>query len=121
MPGLRVSLMECGFAWLPSLWRFDKDWKGVWREVPWVKEHPSTYVRRHFRATTAPAHMPADRPQAISELLGMIGAELLLHASDYSHDHGTSAAALYDLLDETALARVRDANAVALYGLAPGT
>ena len=35
---LRVMLMECGFAWLPPLlWRFDKDWKGVWREVPWVK------------------------------------------------------------------------------------
>jgi predicted TIM-barrel fold metal-dependent hydrolase len=121
MPGLRVSLMECGFAWLPSLlWRFDKDWKGVWREVPWVKEHPSTYVRRHFRATTAPAHMPVDRPQAIGELLEMVGAELLLHASDYPHNHGTSATALYDLLDETALAQVRDANAAALYGLEPG-
>ena len=34
-PDLRVSLLECGFAWLPPLlWRFDKDWKGVWREVP---------------------------------------------------------------------------------------
>jgi predicted TIM-barrel fold metal-dependent hydrolase len=122
MPGLRVSLMECGFAWLPSLlWRFDKDWKGVWREVPWVKEHPSTYVRRHFRATTAPAHMPADRPEAISELLAMVGADLLLHASDYPHNHGTSATALYDLLDENALAQVHDANAAALYGLAPAT
>jgi uncharacterized protein len=122
MPGLRVSLMECGFAWLPSLlWRFDKDWKGVWREVPWVKEHPSAYVRRHFRATTAPAHMPADRPQAISQLLEMLGADLLLHASDYPHNHGTSAAALYDSLDETALTQVQDANAAALYGLAPAT
>ncbi len=26
------------------LWRFDKDWKGLWREVPWVKEKPSAYV-----------------------------------------------------------------------------
>lgn len=120
MPGLRVSLMECGFAWLPSLlWRFDKDWKGVWREVPWVKEHPSAYVRRHFRATTAPAHMPAHRPEAISELLEMVGADLLLHASDYPHNHGTSAAALYALLDETTLGQVRDANAVELYGLPP--
>ena len=48
-PDLRVVLSECGFAWLPSLlWRFDKDWKGVWREVPWVKHRPSEYVREHF-------------------------------------------------------------------------
>jgi uncharacterized protein len=34
-PDLRVILAECGFAWLaPPLWQFDKDWKGVWREVP---------------------------------------------------------------------------------------
>ena len=41
-PSLRVVLLECGFAWLPPLlWRFDKDWKAIWREVPWVKEKPS--------------------------------------------------------------------------------
>ena len=44
-PDLRVMVTECGFAWLPPLlWRFDKDWKGVWREVPWVKRRPSEYV-----------------------------------------------------------------------------
>src|SRR5690606_28259514 len=61
-PGVRVVLAECGFAWLPFLlWRFDKDWKALWREVPWVKERPSAYVRRHIRATTAPAQLPQDR------------------------------------------------------------
>jgi len=34
-PDLRVCLAELGFAWLPSLlWRFDKDWKALWRENP---------------------------------------------------------------------------------------
>ena len=48
-PDLRVVLIECGFAWLPLLlWRFDKDWKGVWREVPWLKHRPSEYVAEHF-------------------------------------------------------------------------
>ena len=61
VPSLRVVLLECGFSWLPPLlWRFDKDWKAVWREVPWVKDKPSEYVRRHFRAATAPAQLPAD-------------------------------------------------------------
>ncbi len=52
VPSLRVALLECGFSWVPPmLWRFDKDWKAVWREVPWLKARPSEYVRRHFRAT----------------------------------------------------------------------
>jgi hypothetical protein len=51
---------ERGFSWMPALlWRFDKDWKGVWREVPWVRERPSDYVRGHFRATTEPAQAAA--------------------------------------------------------------
>ncbi len=68
-PELRVVLSECGFAWLPALlWRFDKDWKGVWREVPWVKRRPSEYVREYFSFTTAPAHLPADAT-AVAQLL----------------------------------------------------
>jgi uncharacterized protein len=71
-PDLRVVVSECGFAWLASLlWRFDKDWKGVWREVPWLKHRPSEYVRDHFRFTTAPAHLPSD-PVPLGQLLEMM-------------------------------------------------
>jgi uncharacterized protein len=118
-PDLRVSLQECGFAWLPALlWRFDKDWKGVWREVPWVKEKPSEYVRRHFRATTQPAHLPASSRQHVRELVDLIGAGWLLHASDYPHDHGPGAQALYDALDEEETRAVLETNAAELYNLA---
>lgn len=117
-PELRVSLLECGFAWLPSLlWRWDKDWRGLWREVPWVKEKPSSYVLRNFRATTAPAHLP-DTPRQISELVGMIGHEWLMHASDHPHVHGRGADALYAVLDEDAAQAVRSGNAAAFYRLA---
>jgi predicted TIM-barrel fold metal-dependent hydrolase len=114
---LRVSLMECGFAWLPALlWRFDKDWKGVWREVPWVKERPSVYVRRHFRATSAPAHLPGDPKQA-AELVALVGSDWLLYASDYPHDHGPSGEALFDVLDAASRQAVLDGNAAELYRL----
>jgi predicted TIM-barrel fold metal-dependent hydrolase len=118
-PNLRVSLLECGFAWLPPLlWRFDKDWKGVWREVPWVKDKPSEYVNRHFRATTAPSHLPTSSPRQVAELVEMVGPQWLMHASDYPHDHGPSAAALYAALDEEGPRAVRYENAAEQYRLA---
>lgn len=117
-PGLRVSLIECGFSWLPPLlWRFDKDWKAVWREVPWVKQKPSEYVRRHFRATIEPGHLPAD-PRQLVEVVEMVDAGWLLYASDYPHDHGPGAGRLLDVLDAEAAAGVRHGNAEAFYRLA---
>jgi predicted TIM-barrel fold metal-dependent hydrolase len=117
VPDLRVSISECGFAWLPPLlWRFDKDWKGLWREVPWVKKEPSAYVREHVRATTAPAHLPPDAAQ-VAELVEMVGSDWLLYASDYPHDHGASGELLFEVLDDDRAAAVRRGNARAFYGL----
>jgi predicted TIM-barrel fold metal-dependent hydrolase len=117
-PELRVVLIECGFAWLaPLLWRFDKDWKGVWREVPWVKRRPSEYVREHFRFTTAPAHLPGD-PVALDQLLEIMdGAGNLVYASDYPHEHGDGLPALLDRLSEEQRHDVMCGTAADLYGL----
>ena len=106
-PDLRVVLVECGFAWLPPLlWRFDKDWKGVWREVPWLRRRPSEYVREHFRATTAPAHLPRD-PVLLDQLLQMLdGPGMLAYASDYPHEHGDGIGALLDRFTEEQRRRV---------------
>jgi hypothetical protein len=118
-PDLRVMLMECGFAWLaPLLWRFDKDWKGVWREVPWVKHRPSEYVLEHFTFTTAPAHLPASDTVAVKQLLEMMDAPATLaYASDYPHDHGDGLSVLLDQLTDEGRRRVMWGNAAALYGL----
>jgi uncharacterized protein len=116
-PELRVALIECGFTWLPSLlWRFDKDWKGVWREVPWVRERPSEYARRHFRATTQPAQLPND-PDDRAALVDMVGVEMLMFASDHPHEHGGSAAALLDAVDAEAGEAILQSTASAFYRL----
>jgi uncharacterized protein len=117
-PSLRVALMECGFSWLPFLlWRLDKDWKAVWREVPWLKSKPSDYVYRHFRATTQPAQLPAD-PKQRAEAAELVRArDFLMFASDYPHDHGDGGAALLGVLDDDGRDAVLGRNAAHFYSL----
>ncbi len=114
-PELGVVFAECGFAWLPALlWRFDKDWKGVWREVPWVKERPSAYVRRHVRLTTAPAQLPSSSAE-VAQAIEMVGPELLLYASDAPHDHGGSGGALLRDLGPDDVEAILRGNATTFY------
>jgi predicted TIM-barrel fold metal-dependent hydrolase len=83
-PNLRVACVESGYAWLqPFLWRFDKDWKGLRREVPWNTKVPSEYVREHVRFTL----QPVDGPDRV--VVGM--AEQLMFSTDYPHWHGDDA------------------------------
>ena len=118
-PELRVVLIESGCTWLPSLmWRFDKEWKGLRREVPWVRRLPSEYIREHVRLTLQPFDAPPGSAHLL-QLVDRIGSEdMLLFATDYPHRHddGSELALLEDL--PAGLARkILHANAAALYRL----
>lgn len=117
-PQLRVAFLECGFTWLPSLlWRLDKEWKGMQREVPWVKRRPSEYVHEHIRFSLEPAHPPTD-PSFNADVWDLLERpELVMFSSDYPHDHGGGADALLDALDDAARAGVESGNAAAFYNL----
>jgi uncharacterized protein len=118
LPDLRVTIAECGSTWLPTLlWRFDKDWKGTWREVPWLNRPPSEVVREHVRFTTAPIHLPSDRAAA-REALDLLGPELLMYASDAPHDHGAGADRLRAALTDAELEAVMGGTAAEWYRLA---
>jgi uncharacterized protein len=120
-PNLRVCLAELGFAWLPSLlWRFDKDWKALWRETPWVRDKPSGYVRKHLRATTSPTLIPGRVPaRELARLADMLDAgHMLLYSSDYPHDHGSDALEnLLAVLDEESREAVLSKNAAAFFDI----
>jgi predicted TIM-barrel fold metal-dependent hydrolase len=118
LPELRVALLECGCTWLPTLlWRFDKDWKGVWREVPWLDGRPSEIVRRHFRLTTAPTHLPRDPEQARQAVELLDAGAMLMYASDHPHNHGDGARRLLDVLTDSERSAVVAGNATEWYAL----
>jgi predicted TIM-barrel fold metal-dependent hydrolase len=118
-PGLRVVLLESGFSWLPPLlWRLDKEWKGLRREIPWVKTAPSETLRERVRVAVQPLDGPSD-PEGLARLLERLGSEeLLLYSSDYPHAHTRSYEETLGAVVPPELdAKIRHDNASALYGL----
>jgi hypothetical protein len=85
-PSLRLLLIEAGSAWLPSLlWRFDTEYKGLRREIPWLRKLPSEYFAQHVWATTQPLEM-SPRNEQVTQLLSWIdGEHKLVFSSDYPH------------------------------------
>jgi uncharacterized protein len=85
-PTLRVLLVEAGVAWIPAvLWRFDMDYKGLRREAPWLRRHPSEYFYEHVRITTQPLELAPRREQLIELLKLVDGDRILCFSSDYPH------------------------------------
>jgi predicted TIM-barrel fold metal-dependent hydrolase len=87
-PNLRMALIEGGWTWLPSLmWRIDKDWKGLRREVPWNTRVPSEYIRERIRLSLQPIDAPPD-PAHLLQIVEQLGSdELLMFSTDYPHWH----------------------------------
>ena len=104
-PELKFVFMESGVTWLPAaLWRFDKTWRGVRAEIPWVKTPPSAIVRDHIRLTLQPFDAPegAGRLERFCEQ--MTSDEMVLFSTDCPQWHFDGEEAL-PIGADTALAR----------------
>jgi len=117
-PGLKVVLIEGGFAWAPALcWRMDKHWERMRKETPQLKRPPSEYVREHFWFTTQPIEEP-DEPQHLADIIGWLGWDRLMFSTDYPHwDFDDPQQVFKFNLTEAQKAKVLRDNAKALYGL----
>jgi predicted TIM-barrel fold metal-dependent hydrolase len=119
-PSLRVVLLESGVTWLPPMmWRLDKNWKGLRREVPWLSEPPSRVIREHIRLSTQPFDGRSGNEEWLARFLGQLGsADMLLYSSDYPHWHACGPAGQFlGHLDEIARRKVQRDNALATYQL----
>jgi len=117
-PGLKIVLIEGGFAWVPALtWRMDKHWQRMRGETPQVKRPPSEYVREHFWFTTQPIEEP-ENPRDLGEIMEWVGFDRLMFSTDYPHwDFDDPQRAFRIQLSEAQRAAVFRDNAKALYAL----
>jgi len=118
-PTLRVALIEGGWTWLPSLmWRIDKDWKGLRREVPWNTRVPSQYIYERIRLSLQPIDAPPD-PRHLLQMIEQLGSDdLLMFSTDYPHWHfDTPEQALPPGLPNKTRQKILYANAAAFYHL----
>lgn len=84
LPGLRVVVLGAGVAWLPALvWRMDTDFKGVRREVPWLRQAPSYYVWRHMFFDVHPLESSEPDPHLTAVLHSLESSLGLLFGSGY--------------------------------------
>ena len=119
-PLLRLLLIEGGSAWLPSLlWRLDTEYKGLRREIPWVRRLPSEYFADHVWVSSQPLEISPRREQVI-ELLRSMGLEdKLVYSSDYPHWDADEVDYLSTRLPVEWHRRVFLENACRLYGWLP--
>ena len=121
-PQLPIVFVESGFTWLPPLmWRLDKNWKGLRREVPWVDRLPSETIRASFRLTAQPLDGPDD-PARLREVLDRLGSDrMLMFATDYPHHQFDDPAESVPAgLPDDVLARLLSGNAHDTYRLGEG-
>jgi predicted TIM-barrel fold metal-dependent hydrolase len=114
-----VALIEGGFTWMPSfMWRFDKEWKGLRREIPWNQQLPSEYIRQHIRLTTQPLDEPPTAEQML-QIIDQLGSdEMLMFATDYPHwQFDSPEEALPAYLPESLTRKILAENARAFYKL----
>jgi len=86
LPNLKILMMEGGFIWvIHLLWRFDKDFKSLYRQVPELKKLPSEYIRQHFKFGVQPIYEPREAAMLHQVIEAGELQKNLVFGSDYPH------------------------------------
>jgi predicted TIM-barrel fold metal-dependent hydrolase len=84
-PDLRVAVTEAGISWMPFVMqRLDKEYVERRREVPYLTERPSHYLKRVYVAT-----QPIEEPVRLADVVKLVelydGEDRTMFASDWPH------------------------------------
>jgi predicted TIM-barrel fold metal-dependent hydrolase len=120
-PALRVGAFEAGVSWVPFLmYRLDKEYIERRRDVPFLEERPSHYLRQYFYATQ-PIEEPAD-PRDLAKVIELYGgATNTVFASDWPHHDFDHPMKLHQVpLGEAVHRQIFGENALRLFDLDAG-
>jgi predicted TIM-barrel fold metal-dependent hydrolase len=117
-PELRIAVTEAGISWMPFVCnRLDKEYLERRREVPFLTERPSHYVKQIYVAT-----QPIEEPERLRDIVTLMelydGEDTTVFASDWPH-HDFDHPMKLDMvpLSEEARAKVFGENALTLFGI----
>jgi predicted TIM-barrel fold metal-dependent hydrolase len=120
-PSLRLVLDEGGVTWLPSfLRRLDTNYRGLRRELPWLRRLPTEYFHEHVRVTTQPFELESGGDSLLAPLAELGFEEILMFSSDYPHWDTDSVLQNRARLPRAWHDQVFWRNAAELYGLPVG-
>jgi predicted TIM-barrel fold metal-dependent hydrolase len=117
-PRLKIAFTEAGVSWVPfMMWRLDKEYNESRRDVPFLEERPSAYIKKMFFAT-----QPVEEPQNGKDLVAMMqifdGEDQVLFASDWPHHDFDHPRQVFDLpLSPEAKRKIMGANALRLFNI----
>jgi predicted TIM-barrel fold metal-dependent hydrolase len=119
-PELKIGFMEAGVGWVPFMMnRLDKEYLERRREIPFLQERPSHYMRRFFYGTQ-PIEEP-ERTRDIVELFGLFdGENQAMFASDWPHHDFDHPRYVFGLpFSDAAKRKIMAENAIRFFGLQP--
>ena len=116
-PHLKICFTEAGISWVPFImWRLDKEYNEMRREVPFLEDRPSRYVRQMY-FSTQPVEEP-ENPRHLAATIDVIGDDHVLFASDWPHHDFDHPRQVFDLpLPIETKRRIMGENALRLFGI----
>jgi hypothetical protein len=117
-PRLKIAFTEAGVSWVPfMMWRLDKEYNESRRDVPFLTDKPSTYIKEMYFAT-----QPIEEPENGKDLVAMMdmfdGENHILFASDWPHHDFDHPRQVFDLpLSPQAKRKIMGENALKLFGI----
>ena len=114
---LKILLVGGGVLWAPPLlWRLDDKYKGLSREVPWVRRLPSEYFRDHIRIGTYPFDR-APTPKLLHKALSLFDGmdEMLCYTGGFPNWDADDPGSVSRDLPASATARVMAGNAAGFF------
>jgi predicted TIM-barrel fold metal-dependent hydrolase len=120
-PRLKIAFVEAGVSWVPfMMYRLDKEYTERRREVPFLQERPSAYIRRFYYGT-----QPIEEPEPMRDLVTVFklfgGEDTVMFASDWPHhDFDHPRKILQAPFSAEAKRKIMGENAVRFFGLQVG-